>query len=253
MTNEDRRTAPQGWSGTAALRLGALELRGRIGSAQTHRHHSVQVALATDGALLVEDGTGRHLRTSAVVVPSGQRHALREGAAAGLVVHVEPDSLLGRRLVDAVEDHGSVDAWSAAAAQLEDVWRGWLTSAVPDDGLVRSARHHPAVARALVLLEESVGEGPISLAGVAERVHLSASRLGHLWSAEVGLPFRPYVRWLRLRLAVTRVAEGHSLTAAAHATGFADSAHLTRTWRAAFGVSPTDFRRDLVWHTEGSG
>jgi AraC-like DNA-binding protein len=32
---------------------------------------------------------------------------------------------------------------------------------------------------------------------------------------------------------------GANLTNAAHAAGFSDSAHLTRTWRQMFGVSPT--------------
>lgn len=251
VTNEERAPTAPRWSGTAVLRPGVLEMRGQIGSAQAHRHHSVQVALATRGALLVEDGTGRQLRTTAVVIPPDQRHALRHGAADGLVVHLEPESPLGRRLVDAVRDGSSVAAWSAAAADLEHVWRSWLTAAVPDQGLARSANRdrHPALVQALDLLEKRVGDGPVSLAEVAEKVHLSASRLGHLMSAEVGLPFRPYVRWLRLRRAVAAVAGGQSLTAAAHAAGFADSAHLTRTWRAAFGSSPSDFGRELVWRT----
>lgn len=249
MTNEDRAPAPPRWSGTATLGTGVFELRGQIGAAQAHRHHSVQVAVATQGALLVEDGAGRQLGATAVVIPPDQRHALLRGAAEGLVVHLEPDSPLGRRLIDAVQDASDVAAWSAAAEDLEPVWRSWLTGAVADPGSSCPAppSRHPAVVQALDLLETCVGDGPVSLAEVAEKVHLSASRLGHLMSAEVGLPFRPYVRWLRLRRAVAGVADGQSLTAAAHAAGFADSAHLTRTWRAAFGSSPTDFGRDLVW------
>lgn len=251
MTNEDRAPTPPRWSGTATLRPGSFEMRGQIGTAQAHRHHSVQVAVATQGALLVEDGAGRQLTTTAVVIPPDQRHALRQGAAEGLIVHLEPDSLLGRRLIDAVQDGAAVAAWSAAAADLEHVWRSWLTGAVVDPGRDRSADgpRHPAVVDALDFLETRVGDGPVSLSEVAEQVHLSASRLGHLMSAEAGLPFRPYVRWLRLQRAVAAVAGGQSLTEAAHAAGFADSAHLTRTWRAAFGSSPTDFGRELVWHS----
>ncbi|MFC9966750.1 AraC family transcriptional regulator [Nocardia ignorata] len=38
----------------------------------------------------------------------------------------------------------------------------------------------------------------------------------------------------------TVVREGGSLTEAAHAAGFADSAHLTRTCRELIGITPTE-------------
>src|SRR3712207_8098417 len=54
-------------------------------------------------------------------------------------------------------------------------------------------------------------------------------RYRHLFVAEIGLPYRGYVLWLRLGRAVDVFAAGGSLTDAAHAAGFADSAHLSRT------------------------
>lgn len=63
------------------------------------------------------------------------------------------------------------------------------------------------------------------------------------WFAEVsGLPFRAYVRWLRLQRAVRTLADGSTLTEAAHWAGFSDSAHLTRTFVATFGVRPASLR-----------
>lgn len=76
----------------------------------------------------------------------------------------------------------------------------------------------------------------------AQAVGLSASRFMH-WFAEVsGLPFRAYVRWLRLQRAVRTLADGSTLTEAAHWAGFSDSAHLTRTFVATFGVRPASLR-----------
>ncbi|WP_405182572.1 helix-turn-helix domain-containing protein [Nocardia sp. NBC_01377] len=49
---------------------------------------------------------------------------------------------------------------------------------------------------------------------------------------------RRYILWLRLSRAIAHTAAGHNLTESAHAAGFSDSAHLTRTCRAAFGMPP---------------
>ena len=59
-----------------------------------------------------------------------------------------------------------------------------------------------------------------------------------------GLPLRRYVLWLRLRDVLLSLAEGASLTEAAHAAGFADSAHMSRTFRDMFGVRPSMFLKN---------
>ena len=42
--------------------------------------------------------------------------------------------------------------------------------------------------------------------------------------------------------AVERMADGASLTEAAHEAGFADSAHFSRTFRRMFGLAPSSLR-----------
>ena len=69
-------------------------------------------------------------------------------------------------------------------------------------------------------------------------MHLSPSRLRHLFVQETGTIYRGYVLWLRINRAVVAMMEGRNWTAAAHETGFADSAHLSRTFRRMFGISP---------------
>ncbi|WP_218024491.1 helix-turn-helix transcriptional regulator [Nocardia lijiangensis] len=100
---------------------------------------------------------------------------------------------------------------------------------------------HPAVAEVLRLLPECLSAGPVRLAELARAVHLSESRLAHVFSAELGIPFRPYLRWLRVQRAAELIAAGQSLTDVAHGAGFADSAHLTRVCRSMFGAPPSEF------------
>jgi AraC-like DNA-binding protein len=68
---------------------------------------------------------------------------------------------------------------------------------------------------------------------------IPASRLQHLFRDQVGVPIRRYLLWPRYLTALSLLADGASVTRAAHAAGFADSAHLTRTAVRMNGFTPT--------------
>ena len=70
----------------------------------------------------------------------------------------------------------------------------------------------------------------------------SESHFRHLFVSGTGSSFRAYLLWLRINLAIDAAMAGASWTDAAHAAGFADSAHLTRTHKRMFGIEPTAVR-----------
>jgi AraC-like DNA-binding protein len=94
------------------------------------------------------------------------------------------------------------------------------------------------VSHACTLIRGSL-DGQITLAALAKAVCLSSSRLAHRFREATGVPLRRYVLWCRLRAAAEAAMRGSNLTEAAHLAGFADSAHLSRTFRAMFGVTPS--------------
>ncbi|BDB29208.1 helix-turn-helix domain-containing protein (plasmid) [Cupriavidus sp. P-10] len=126
---------------------------------------------------------------------------------------------------------------------LEDELDRWLRGAMPPEAANVS---HPATeaTRWASILQwlESALEGPVHVAHAADAVGLSSSRFMHWFAEASGLSFRAYVRWLRLQRAVRTLSDGCTLTEAAHLAGFADSAHLTRTFVSTFGVRPAALR-----------
>jgi AraC-like DNA-binding protein len=64
-------------------------------------------------------------------------------------------------------------------------------------------------------------------------------RLQHLFREGHGVPFRRYRLWRRMALAMRVVRDGGTLTAAAHAAGFASSAHFSTAFRRMFGLAPS--------------
>lgn len=69
---------------------------------------------------------------------------------------------------------------------------------------------------------------------------LSPSRFRARFDAELGLPFRRYRLWRRMAAVMRTIAAGGSLTEAAHAAGFASSAHLSSTFKRMFGLTASD-------------
>lgn len=76
------------------------------------------------------------------------------------------------------------------------------------------------------------------LEDVADLIHLSPERTRHLFAQTTGVPFSQFVLWKRLKnVIILVVRDGVSLTDAAVASGFADQAHLCRTFRRMFGIN----------------
>ncbi|MFC4128241.1 helix-turn-helix transcriptional regulator [Nocardia rhizosphaerae] len=238
-------TGASEWAGTMLLRPGVMVLTGDVGATTLHAHHSVQV-LTSESRFAIGDAYGNTTTCRAVVVPPNVRHRVVHGAAASTVVHVAPEASAVATLCP---DRGdTVDGWVRAGSLFLS---GPIGTADLVAGLGGHADEtgHPAVRRVRAELPGLLADGPVRLAAVALRVRLSESRLAHLFAAEMGLPFRAYVRWLRMQQAMRLVAAGRSFTEAAHGAGFADSAHLNRVCHSMFGAAPSDFGR-LRWVDE---
>ena len=70
----------------------------------------------------------------------------------------------------------------------------------------------------------------------------------HLLNEDLGIGLRPLVLWLTLQVAAREIAQNERATMSrAAAAGFADAAHMTRTFRRMFGVEPTEVVGLVPW------
>ncbi len=125
----------------------------------------------------------------------------------------------------------------------------WTTRAVEVLGGTVAARRrtvHPRVRRVLAQLRTFPVDGDASLEALARGVRLSPGRLMHAFTESIGVPLRPYIAWLKLQRAAASIAGGASLSDAAAAAGFADAAHMSRTFRRMFGMTPSALRAQIV-------
>jgi AraC-like DNA-binding protein len=238
------------WVLSAGPKVGKEGIKGT-----PHSHHAVQVTFALDGWYRLESG-GQLVGTPVAAVAPDARHAITANGTVAFV-YIEPESVAGRavvrrlfskqRLVSVDSDlFGSLPADLLAAyrdpavtdARLVEIGRA-LASRL--SGEVEMPTEDERVSKVIAWASKQLAT-PIRLADAAAVAGLSPDRLRHVFVRHTGLPFRTYVLWLRLLKAVEAFSRGESLTTAAHQAGFADSAHLSRTFRRTFGVAAAELR-----------
>ena len=145
-------------------------------------------------------------------------------------------------------DHSRFAAFEKLLTQARD---GSLTHAgaiALFDGILAAARPAlPAVApldeRAQALMRMLWIDPRCSIAKLADHLGLSYHRTSHLFSEAVGLPVRKYQLWQKLYRAGGPLGDGVSFAEVAHAAGFVDSAHFSRSFQTAYGRSPSEMFR----------
>lgn len=99
------------------------------------------------------------------------------------------------------------------------------------------------VRRALLLMEQQLGE-KLTLGDLAAAAGVTARQLTRLFDAELGVS--PAAALVRLRVESAEHLIGTSdlrLSEIAAHCGFADSSHLSRVFKARYGVSPLGYRK----------
>ncbi|CCV14410.1 AraC family transcriptional regulator [Mesorhizobium sp. STM 4661] len=153
------------------------------------------------------------------------------------------DHHLAARLAAAHEGSTSQDATKAEASLLAALgrliirhgdWNG-RTEAVENAG---SRRRFSAYEE---LIESRLGS-PLDLQRLADATRVTRFQVIRDFKKTIGLTPAAYIRDRRLRRARLLIEQGLGLADAAIAAGFADQSHLTRTFRAAHGMSPGMFR-----------
>lgn len=215
---------------------------GPLGKLQTHSHATLALLVGVEQPFLLTTALAT-TSCSVAIVPACVQHELDFHDKRSIVVYVEPHDVR----------YGSFHRAAAGSCRaLDALTPSWLT-AIDSwsnrrdcDGLVSCAAE--TFGAAPVTLDRRVRElaacfnrGELLDAEATEmaaRVELSPSRLIHLIKAELGVGVRRLKQHYRFKLVALAAAEGRNLTDAAHAAGFADSGHFSRTFLKTFGLNP---------------
>lgn len=224
--------ATPGWQGDIWLADDYCLLRSTLGKTDSHVHyaHQILVGLGAD----VEVRLGEQICSGPqVLIASRQPHAILSHGVPCLTLFAEPLAFDLAGLAQACEQ-----AVNSAELLAESLGR-WPRRPL-DPRLEKALERIRALDHKTLPAQE-----------LASTAALSISQLERLFSGSLKLSVRRLVLWQRLRVALQRALGGASLTEAALAAGFADSAHFTRSVRHQFGLSPGSVLRHLRLRTLG--
>ncbi len=144
-----------------------------------------------------------------------------------------------------------------------ELWLGWSASDLKELGSAlfkvaafldnilrrksRSMSYTPAVRQAVQYVKDNYSH-KITLDEAAGHVHLSRSYLSMLFKKETGQNFSCYLQEVRLEAARSLMAgRGLSIQEIADMAGFFDASHLSRAFKARYGCSPMEYRREILY------
>lgn len=195
--------------------------------------------------------TSRHestaSRSATLAVPRdvALRLGIDPAVAHGQVIAGAAAGLLGAHLLQIVEAAPMLPA--AREEQLARTILDLLVIAADplrDGGSGRvAAMPGAAVVRARGEIENRLGSPTLTVGDLARRLGMSRSSLHRLFATNGGV--RAYIRERRLEAALRALQgqdHGESIGSIAERLGFSDGAHLSRLFRARFGMTPSDAR-----------
>ncbi|WP_338863566.1 AraC family transcriptional regulator [Myxococcus stipitatus] len=235
----------------------ALALWGPGEMSSKHAHHAMHLMFRREGTLSLRVGTAKaDTRAAGILVGPDVSHSVDARGGDVLLLFVEPESQDGVRL------HASL---TGEVRLFDEAERDTLLASLPREGPLPHAavgpwmestlaalagpsqaspsRMHPRVRKLLRHLRAEPAPDDTSLETLSQVAGLSSGRLMHVFTESTGVPLRPYLLWLKLQRSAGAIAAGRSLGEAAHAAGFSDAAHLTRTFRRMFGTAPSLLQR----------
>ena len=243
----------RGRSGHGRLPVVGLAIETRAHASDWHAHRRAQLLDQAEGGvtLYLPDRVGQLAPLQAAWLPAGCAHrTAMHGRFAYRSLYFDVDAYPGLPAEPMILDVNPllrelilrVTQWSADAAL--DAGQARIVDTLLDElAAAPAAPLHlpmPRDRRLAPIARELLADPACSLSieDWAGRVGASGRTLARLFLAETGLPFGRWRTRCRLLAARARLAEGASVTAVAHAMGYASDSAFIAMYRRTYGESP---------------
>ena len=212
--------------------------------ASPHKHPVIEIYCACDANSRVQSD-GSIVQGQMIVIGHDALHAIRDNGKRGLVIFVDTLSECGYAIKENLLKGDrycvvSNDEIKAKVSALCSEPREASVLAACGEIIETLRGKHidrpfcEAVMQALELICDENED--FTMQSLADKVHLSKSRLAHLFSQHTGITLKSYLQFKRLEKAFRLVVKGSNITDAAYDTGFSGSALISSSGRKLTGM-----------------
>lgn len=220
-----------------------------------HSHHAVQVCIGVEGELSAYDEQNDQTsRGRCLSISQDLKHKIIAKNTKVIALYFEPEYQQNQTFIAAItkfpgegvkniplttdqleEMTHNLELDRSAISVWEELFRTVGCDVVKDPPLQTEDKR---VRRVIDTVTEKKGKD-VDLSLLSEKAFLSPGRLTHLFKQETGISISKFIAWWRVRAAINLLSKGTTLTYAAHASGFSDLPHMSKTFRQLFGFAPS--------------
>lgn len=228
-----------------------------------HSHHAIQICISLDKEISVQNyRTQSNLTGHCIVVFEDVPHKVLAQENQIVVIYLEPEDRQNKQFLTAIcqargdgintlpftgKELGSICRNLFNEDDIERVWENFNKAIGFVFSPLSSSRSEDKRVRAVIDIIASQRGSAVDLEFLSSKVYLSPSRLTHLFKQEVGIPINRFIVWWRVRAAIEHLSMSATLTEAAHASGFSDLPHMSKTFKQLFGFAPSSlFKPDTI-------
>ncbi len=226
---------------------------GKFFDNKIHQHYAIQINISLDKAIKISS-MERNYCSNVLSIKPLVPHQLTSNDQKVLFILINPASRIGHIinqhfLKEDIEPF--INEWTK---QIRVIGSKWDANKIDNLSFLsqyfsitndyfsecNSSNHKTddRIINAINILEKYPNE-VLSLEYISSKVFLSPSRFIHLFKEETGISYRRMQLWIKLMLSFDLLQATSNLTELAHASGFSDSAHYSRTFKETFGMKPS--------------
>ena len=223
-----------------------------------HSHYALQIAILLEGKykLFIDN---REIEKS-VFINSDTPHRHIRQSGKQLSIFIEPESALGGAIRTSCpenyriltrlkqsdqkrEGEKIVEALSSKKLSQEMV-ENFIREIIPVRIPSRKSDRRIDLLLEKIEIRNRTFPEETSVDQLVAEIPVSPSHLRHLFKNQTGVSIKRYLLWQKVKDGIGYIIEGNNLTTAAFRAGFSDSAHLSRTFREMFGISPMQIQKE---------
>lgn len=217
-----------------------------------HQHDTLQLVFDIERTFRLRDKDTEWREYSAAIIKDRHIHQLDSNNGIQLFLYLDKDSAYSKRLAAKYLSTQSISDLSRSdirklsndffkklliESHCESLFQGYVTILKHLIDPVAIVLQDERVEKAITFITQARGK-QITPGDVAAHVHLSESRIRHLFKQHVGQPIQNFIVWMRTVDSLNLIVKGGKVEETAFATGFWDASHMNRTYKTLLGVTP---------------